>query len=200
MHANIEQLLKIRDNDAPDSATVEHVAGCEECASELERLKIVRARLKALPTYEPAADNWPTILRRRDALRWTPRPGWHAPVFGLAASIVMAVALLVMMNRPVEERVDDSYVVPPVAPLLAESQRLEQMLRAMPQQPQVMRAGTAWTISELEDRIAIVDFQLNHVGELGLTPERSQQLLKDRVDLMNSLVQVRYAQVQRAEF
>ncbi len=197
MHANIEQLLKIRDDDAPDSATVEHVAGCEECASELERLKIVRARLKALPTCEPAADNWPTILRRRDALRWTPRPGWHAPVFGLAASIVIAVALLVMINRPVEESSSDEYVVPP---LLAKSQRLEQMLRAMPQQPQVMRAGTAWTISELEDRIAIVDFQLNHIGELGLTPERSQQLLKDRVDLMNSLVQVRYAQVQRAEF
>lgn len=164
MHANIEQLLKIRDDDAPDSATVEHVAGCEECASELERLKIVRARLKALPTYEPAADNWPTILRRRDALRWTPRPGWHAPVFGLAASIVIAVALLVMINRPVEESSSDEYVVPP---LLAKSQRLEQMLRAMPQQPQVMRAGTAWTISELEDRIAIVDFQLNHIGELG---------------------------------
>lgn len=202
MHANIEQLLKIRDNDMPDPALVDHVTACSECAAQLEQLKITRAKLKALPELESGSVTWQAILDRRAIRQQAPRPGWHAPVFGLAASIVMAVALLLLFNKPFDAPPEDIVGVPDDSSplqLLAQSQRLEQALRALPQQ-QVMRAGTAWTISELEDRVAMVDYQLTYANQLGLTDYQAQRLLRDRVALMNSLVQVRYAQYQRAEF
>ena len=207
MHANIEQLLKIRDNDMPDPAFVDHVTTCSECSAQLERLKIIRARLKALPDVEFSSTTWQAILDRRAMQQQPPRPAWHAPVFGLVASVVMAVALVLLANKSVDDGSADSGEVPqtivatPDNPqqLLARSQRLEQALRALPRQ-RVMRAGTAWTITELEDRIALVDYQLTYGNQLGLTPEQSRQLLQNRVDLMNSLVRVRYAQVRRAEF
>lgn len=207
MHANIEQLLKIRDNDMPDPAFVDHVTTCSECSAQLERLKIIRARLKALPDVEFRSTTWQAILDRRAIQQQPPRPAWHAPVFGLAASVVMAVALVLLANKSVDDgsadngEMPETIVAAPDNPqqLLARSQRLEQALRALPRQ-RVMRAGTAWTITELEDRIALVDYQLTYGNQLGLTPKQSRRLLQNRVDLMNSLVQVRYAQVRRAEF
>ncbi len=202
MHAKIEQLLRIRDNDMPDSAIVAHVSACSECLAQLEQLKIVRARLKALPDLESGSTTWQAILDRRAVQQQPPRPAWHAPVFGVAASLVMAVALVLLANKPVDDGPADIVASPDNSlpqQLLARSQRLEQVLNALPQQ-RVMRAGTAWTITALEDRIALVDYRLTYADQLGLTPEQSRRLLQDRVDLMNSLVQVRYAQIQRVEF
>jgi hypothetical protein len=84
--------------------------------------------------------------------------------------------------------------------LIQRSMQLEQALRAMPAGPQVVSAGTAGTIAALEDRVALIDYQLSLESEHSLTPEQSRLLWRERVDLMNSLVQVRYAQAQRVSF
>ena len=80
-----------------------------------------------------------------------------------------------------------------------QSQQLERDLRALPNQPHVMRAGTVATISELEDRIAAIDSRLNY-SENGLTPEQAEIYWRERVRLMDSLVRLRYAQAQRMSF
>jgi hypothetical protein len=70
--------------------------------------------------------------------------------------------------------------------------RLESLLAALPER-RSMRGSTAFTVSQLEDRLALVDDRLSRIAMEPNAPEFSEQLWRERVDLMNSLVQVRYA-------
>ena len=83
--------------------------------------------------------------------------------------------------------------------LMVRSARLERNLRSLPSQPSVMRAGTAATISELEDSIAAIDSRLNYSGN-SLSTEQAEIYWRERVRLMDSLLQLRYAQAQRVSF
>ena len=69
----------------------------------------------------------------------------------------------------------------------------------MPQR-QVVRASTASTIADLEDRIALVDMRLNEADTLELTPQQRQALWRERVNLMNSLVRLEFAQIQSQRY
>ena len=83
---------------------------------------------------------------------------------------------------------------------MARSRLLEAALEHMRFEPQVVNAGTATTIATLEDRIALVDYRMNLDVEDPLSPEQSRRLWQQRVDLMDSLVNVRYAQLQRVSY
>ncbi len=83
--------------------------------------------------------------------------------------------------------------------LMVQSQQLESDLRALPEEPSVMRASTVATLSDIEDAIAAIDFQLNESG-VQMTPEERELFWRERVRLMKSLVQLRYAQAQRPAF
>ena len=72
-------------------------------------------------------------------------------------------------------------------------------LRAMPQEPRVRQAGTVATISEIEDRIAATDYQLNDPS-IRMTDEEEEIFWRERVRLMKLLVGLRYAQAQRTGF
>lgn len=84
--------------------------------------------------------------------------------------------------------------------LTSESARLERLLNNIPYRPRMVNAGTATTISGLEDRIGQVDEVLMYGSVYGLQPEQTVALWQERVDLMNALVEVRYAQAQRFGF
>jgi hypothetical protein len=56
-----------------------------------------------------------------------------------------------------------------------------------------MRGSTAFTVAELEDRIALLDDRLSRVTLEPNAPERAERLWQERVEVMHSLVQVRYA-------
>ncbi len=79
---------------------------------------------------------------------------------------------------------------------MARSYVLEQALAALPQEPRLVRAGTALTLADLQDRIRWVDYHLAFGEEAGLQPQQTEQLWRERVDLLNSLVAVRYAQTR----
>jgi hypothetical protein len=83
--------------------------------------------------------------------------------------------------------------------LMVQSQQLESDLRALPEEPRVVRASTAATLSGIEDRIAAIDYQLNDPG-IRMTQEETELFWRERVRLMNSLVQLRYAQAQQAAY
>ena len=88
----------------------------------------------------------------------------------------------------------------PLAALISESQQLERTLRALPRGPQVVSGGTAGTIGELQDRIAMIDYQMS-MGQLdGDDPDVARRLWQERIELMNSLLAVRYAQAQQMSF
>ena len=82
---------------------------------------------------------------------------------------------------------------------MVESRQLENNLRSLPDEPRVMRAGTVATISDLEQRIAAIDYQLND-PEVQMTTEDRELFWRERVRLMKLLLQLRYAQAQRAAF
>jgi hypothetical protein len=84
--------------------------------------------------------------------------------------------------------------------LIARSHQLEAALAAVRFDPQVVNAGTAATIETLEDHIAFVDYRLSMEAEDPLPPEQERRLWQQRVDLMDSLVNVRYAQLQRVAY
>lgn len=84
--------------------------------------------------------------------------------------------------------------------LTSESARLERLLNEIPYRPRLVNAGTVTTISGLEDRIGQVDEVLMYASVNGLQPEQTVALWQERVDLMNALVEVRYAQAQRFGF
>ena len=88
-------------------------------------------------------------------------------------------------------------IVPASYPaLVQESARLDRALRRLPRQRPMMSAETATTIAGLEDRIAVIDEQITYSNARGVPQPQRVALWGERVDLMNALVHVRYAQAQ----
>jgi hypothetical protein len=83
---------------------------------------------------------------------------------------------------------------PDYAGLVAESAQLEQLLADLPRQRRLMTADTAATLAALEDRITWLDEQLTLAAGRDVDPRQRQALWSERVEVMNALVQVRYAQ------
>jgi hypothetical protein len=128
---------------------------------------------------------------------------------GLAAAVVLAV-----VNVPAPSPDNGSEAFPTVPAyaeqnnavalttlnaLMVESQQLEDDLRSLPSQPQLVRAGTAATIAGLEEQIAIIDYRLNDTT-IRMSHEQMELYWRERVRLMNLLVQLRTAQAQRNAF
>jgi hypothetical protein len=82
---------------------------------------------------------------------------------------------------------------------VSRSQAIESWLATLPREPVVVRVGTRAAVVRLEDRIAQVDDLLTSVRLDGKEPERLAALQRERVRLMGSLAQVRYAEVLASE-
>jgi hypothetical protein len=206
MHATTEQLLSLRDGRPVDAGAATHVADCEQCSRALQDTKRVRAGLRELPELDPPRDLWTSIAARS----MTPpvRAHRHWPMFvGTAAGFVLGIALILNMTQrgedgPARGTTTDIVAATPApassvngattAELLAESQQLEARLRALPAAPSMTRASTALTLEELQDRIFEVDMLL---GQPGLSQADERMLWQQRVRLMDTLMQVRLAQL-----
>lgn len=212
MHATTEQLLSLRDAQPVTAEVAAHVAGCEQCGRRIAALAQMRDALRALPEVEPPPGAWsalaasmapaPAVPQRQP--HWPPR--WQM-IGGLAAGFVLGLALILNMTQRVDDLPEpgtttDLVAATPAptssvngatrAELLEASRRLEAELRALPAAPQVTRASTAYTIAELQDRILEVDLLL---GDPALEPVTERALWEQRVRLMDTLMQVRSAQL-----
>jgi len=76
----------------------------------------------------------------------------------------------------------------------ARSEALEEWIASLPREPAVVRVGTRAAVAGLEDRIAQVDDLLTDVRLQGSLPDRVAALQQERVRLLGSLAQVRYAE------
>jgi hypothetical protein len=201
MHADFQELLAIRDGAPVDANVMQHMTLCAECSRELARLVALKNDLQELPSFEPPARAWAVI---RGQLQRQPqhRPS-RAPLLALAASVVVAVLVLPMIHRTPVLVPSDASVSANDQPtsddkdalgaLVRRSQRLEAVLQVLPPRPRVERAGTSATIDELQNRIQMLDLQLSAASE-GEHGNDAQRLWSARVELMNSLVHVRYAE------
>jgi hypothetical protein len=196
-------------HQSPQDETMNGVLSVDE----LERLK---RGLEDLPDTMPPRVVWHRIREqaRAEGLLSKPvlrlRARWLVGA-GIAAAVVLTVLRLpgVLSPEAGEQLAAEPEFrsTPQSTPsngqalhaLMAQSQQLEQNLRAIPYQPRVMRASTVATISNLEDRIAAIDYQLNDPS-IRMSPAQEQLFWRERVRLMDSLVKLRYAQAQRASF
>jgi hypothetical protein len=202
MHARFEQLLSLRDGEPVDAFTRDHVAQCASCSAELTRLATTREQLRLLPMLDPPSELWVQISQRIDqvdSLRSKTHPRWISVA---AAAAVVLVAVLVLFHRPDGSRVALQLArnssSTDLSTLVQRSQQLEAALDALPQRPSVERVATAANIDGIEQRIQWLDFHLSAAND-ALNSSQTQQLWQERVNLMDSLVKLRYAEARIAQ-
>ena len=184
------------------------------CGLTADEREVLRRELDALPVTMPPRAVWERIREQAEAeglINMTPmrRPLTWQGGLAIAAGVVLAAVLVPMMmstqsdtqfpTEPTNATVTNETQVNALQALMVESRQLESDLRSLPDQPRVMLAGTASTISDIEDRVAAIDFQLNDPG-IDMTSEEQEIFWRERVRLMKLLVRLRYAQAQRTAF
>jgi hypothetical protein len=147
-------------------------------------------RLSSLADFEPPSAGWARASREA-------RLGFGLPVafaaIVLAATTGIAVWLQSARGAMTAMRPGVAAAELAVAEdVRAENERLERILAVLPER-HAMRGSTAFTVAELEDRLAFVDDRLSRIALEPNAPERAELLWRERVGVMNSLVQVRYA-------
>ena len=181
------------------------------CALTADEQVALQAGLRSLPETMPPRDVWLRIREQAQAEGLVTQPAarrhnkWYAGV-GLAAAALTAAVMMPgspFVTPPGEvvptELPSNSADLSDLGVLQAYSRQLESDLRSLPAAPRVARAGTIATISEIEDRIAAIDYQLNDTTAQ-MTEGDRKIFWRERIRLMNLLLQLRYAQAQRAAF
>ena len=212
MHASIEQLLELRDAQGQDGHTGDpelraHVDGCGACRAELSRLDNLREAMRSLPEIEPPAGRWQAIAQApsKSASSWRQPLAW-----GIAASLLVVVWLV--GNLSGRDAIENRVAAPTgdVAPasvavkrdndldaLIDRSRRLGMLLQSLPGRPEVVRAGTDNTIASLENSLALVNYTLSQ-PDTALASGEARELWRSKVNLMDSLVKVRYTEASFA--
>ncbi len=198
-HLAMDELLGLRDGDGTAFAR-EHLKSCDRCAEEVERLYQVRAKLRALPQLKPARDGWPdveaSLKRRRLRMRRS------FAMLGLAVAATLA-GVLVMRGRWVEvapSRTADVWVAEEqsqdLGPMIHRTRQLESLLRSYRPTHRVYDAPTALAVSVLEDRIVLLDRMLDESRAVGADREFMANLWDERVEALETLVNVQMVREQ----
>ena len=204
MHADIGQLLSLRDGEPVAADIRAHVQDCERCQTRLGELRERQDGLRALAELEPPSAAWAAIRARAGQREQGLRR--NRAVFiagGLAASVLVLIGALVWFSMPPGAPVTASTRgAESAAPqaraleqLIARSNRLERQLASLDRdgsEARVMRVSTAATIVDLEDHIASIDARLDSRA-VRSDASAARELWQSRVDLMQSLLAVRAA-------
>ena len=206
MHARIEHLLSLRDGEPVDAAVRAHVVGCASCKAALGEASALRARLRALPAVEAGAAGWSDVQERRAARDAATRQRARVARVAVAASIaVIAVAVGWRVSESPEASRES--VVAAVSPLTAEeaialdrvaqlqvqSDALDEILGLLGNRPVVQRAGTTLPIDTLEAQVQWLDHRISNGGD---NARAAEQLWRERVATLSSLVRLRYVEAQ----
>jgi hypothetical protein len=205
MHLSIEQLLD--DPGLTTQAEIQkHLENCSRCRLEVQGIRHTQHRLVSLPQLEPPEQSWTTIQAALHARSRATRSGvWYVA----AAASVAVLAVLIINQRSPEETLEaatsrslteNARANEGIVALMEQSRHLDLVLQGMPNRPRVERVAMAATLDSIEDRIQWLDMQLTYASAAESDDARTQTLWRERVDLMDSLVKVRYAQAGRASF
>lgn len=182
-------------------------------------------RLRKLPPEVSPPYNWQEFQRRSEQRL---RAGAAAPVGGhrldwrymaAAAALLLIVCGTAVWGRLVRGAYDGEGVSgvsalqsaalqkrPEIRPAASgfesvaalRSRAIDSWLATLPREPVVVHVGTRAAVAQLEDRIAQVDDLLTSVRVDGMRPDSLAALQQERVRLVGSLAQVRYAEVVAA--
>ncbi|HTH65574.1 MAG TPA: hypothetical protein VL563_12880 [Gemmatimonadales bacterium] len=188
MHCTIEDLVAVRDGEGSVWAR-RHLEECADCRAERERLYQRVAQLKALPARRPSRDRWPAIRDTVRAERRRVRQRWLRGGLALAAALGGLMIVRPMLENPTHAE--------DLAQAKQQSAQLETALQNYDSDSRVMSGREADLTAQLEDQIASLDGQLARLGDAGSADAQLVDLWKQRVDLMQQLVQVH---VTRAKY
>jgi hypothetical protein len=166
-----------------------HLEECETCRAELDLVYQRAAQLKALPSLRPARDRWPVVRAALQEERQRRRKRWTG--FGLAAAAALAGVMLI---RPI---LGGQAMAKEIANAKRQSAQLESTLQSYAPEGRVVSGEEAEVAARLEDQIAQVDVQLTDLDVKATPGPRVVVLWRQRVNLMQQLVQVR---VVRAKY
>jgi hypothetical protein len=202
MHATFQELLNLRDDPVADAVVSGHVADCVQCAAELEYLRQLKLELRSLPQYPPPRHVWRSI---RDELERSPRRRVNKPVVLAAAATLLIAGVLAVLQLKYADPLPRTAATLAPAPrdpealqrLVDRSQQLEDLLQRLPPRPSVERAATSAAIDDLQTRIQVLDMQLDALPRSAEEHRQAQALWSRRVQLLHSLIDVRYAEAVR---
>jgi hypothetical protein len=203
MHARVEQLLSIRDGEPVEATVRAHVDSCGDCATAILQLDDVREQLVALPDVAAKPGAWEAVQARLAARGQSTRRRRVASRVAAAASLA-SLALFATLHHDGDGAArDPARAAAPltagdeVSALLDRSLDLERALAAMPSRPAVERAETSLPIDALEARVQWIDHQLSVADADGAPVQDAERLWRERVEVMSSLVRLRYVEAQR---
>lgn len=189
-HPTLEDLVRLREPGLEPglAAAREHLDHCPACRLEADRLSQRVARLKALPSLQPARDGWLPVRSRIEAERRR-RFTRLAGVAGLALAASLALMLVVReVSTP-----HSLAAATALSDAMNRSTQLEQLLESYGADGRITDGHTDQMAGELEDRIARIDRELE-VAQMLRAAERNSallQLYRERVGLLDALVDVR---------
>jgi len=188
MHCTMDDLLALRDGEASVWAR-RHVEECAACRAELDGLYQRVAQLKALPALRPPRDRWGVVRDTIVAQRTQRRRRWAG--YGLATAAAI-VGLMVL--GPMSGNIG---IADELAQAKQQSAQLESTLQDYDPESRVMSGREAEITARLEDQIAQVDGRLADLDAQAAREAQLVDLWRQRVQLMEQLVQVR---VTRARY
>jgi hypothetical protein len=187
MHCTMDDLLALRDGEGSVWAR-RHSDDCAACRAELEALYQRVAQLKALPTLRPPRDRWSVVRQAIVAQRMQRRRRWTG--YGLATA---AALVGVMVIGPA---FGNTGIAEELAQAKQRSAQLESTLQDYDPASRVMSGREAELTARLEDQIAQVDGRLAEMDTRAAREPQLVDLWRQRVELMQRLVQVRVARAK----
>jgi hypothetical protein len=188
MHCTMDDLLALRDGEASVWAR-RHVDECAACRAELDGLYQRVAQLKALPALRPPRDRWGVVRDTIVAQRTQRRRRWAGYGLATAAAVVGLMVLGPMFGN--------IGIADELAQAKQQSAQLESTLQDYDPESRVMSGREAEITARLEDQIAQVDGRLADLDAQAAREAQLVDLWRQRVQLMEQLVQVR---VTRAKY
>jgi hypothetical protein len=202
MHAHINELLSLRDAEPVAQHVAAHVRDCPLCTRRLADLHETRLRLRLLPeVVASGGDGWQEVERRIGERAAAPRRRVRIAVLAAAASIATLAVLTSLRlqddgsSEPATRASLHGSAPGTIADLQRQSIELEKLLASLPERPAVERAATALPIQTLEAQVQWVDHRL--LESASAASADTEQLWRNRIEIMNSLVQLRYVEAQR---
>ena len=180
----------------------------------MEQQHNIARHLRSLPQEIRQPYDWIEFRRRASRQRTNAyaREGANKRKYAAIAAalflVVVGVAAWVRITRPVTPESigsdsisgrDEPVSARDAASVDSRVDAAERWLVSLPSEPIVVRVGTRAAVAGLEDRIAQLDDFLSAARAEGTQPAKLVAVEEQRARLVNSLVQVRYAETLASE-
>ena len=167
----------------------------------MEQQHNIARHLRSLPQEIRQPYDWQEFRRRASRQRANAyaRAGATKKKYAAIAAALFLVVVGVVAWVSVTQPATPESIESDAASIDSRADAAERWLVSLPSEPIVVRVGTRAAVAGLEDRIAQLDDFLSAARVEGTQPAKLVAVEEQRARLVNSLVQVRYAETLASE-